>query len=393
MLGQNDHLYEYWWQGSWHLNDLTSKCPLPNGASTQGAPNGYTYTLHYPYGGVMHHSVYIRTSLGTLYEYLWTPNTTPDWQCFNHGAPGGGSGALASTPSGVPVTARPTIFVHGFNSNTPQAIPGGCSGVSTWGTAEQFLRGKGWVGPFITVGYYSADALCDVDLRSYANNCPNANLNPSNIGTYNEPIDHIACELAWYINGTWSDQRLNVVAHSMGGLIVRWMLYYLAIGGSDMPSAQTVQVDQVVTMASPHGGIPASDVGSVFVCSGCLQAQQIDNGGLFMTALATPAGNSPQGMGGTDWSIMGSACDTVMFRFGGTTPVRMDGGHKYWYQSGSGCVDHGVFLTDNWPTWDTHVYYCHECPSDPSPVGDWPNDPLYPHSLALMYQALISNSW
>src|SRR5262245_38252901 len=124
-------------------------------------------------------------------------------------------------------------MVHGFNDT--------CSGAFEPDT-RTFFATSGWDPTRIRlVGYYNDESGCtygdDVATPEHAvTACDHfifQDHNPLGIhydayGTLNDPIRHLACLLAWYISTTYtqptdgsSPRPVVILAHSMGGLIVR----------------------------------------------------------------------------------------------------------------------------------------------------------------------------
>ena len=158
------------------------------------------------------------------------------------------------TPLSSTITeTAPIIFVHGINA---ESTPGGggfggpgaaaCTGAyGLWTNPTSYLSSlshPGLGGDSIlptsssllkTVGFYNRDVRCSFNLSTYNHAWVPAcdgvagisNSDPK-VGTNNEPIEHVACELAWYIYTNWTShgQNVKVVAHSMGGLIIRYAI-------------------------------------------------------------------------------------------------------------------------------------------------------------------------
>jgi hypothetical protein len=284
----------------------------------------------------------------------------------------------------------PIVFVHGLSQNNSGVS---CSG--TWGTAENYLRGSHsvnghnitWTGSLRTVGYYSNDTSCDLSLMSYSSHCNG--YYSSGIGTNNESIRHLGCELAWYIYATWSQygQSVQAVAHSMGGLIVRYALYgtHAHLGGVFPP---VLYIQDVVTFSTPHGGVPLGS--SLIDCGNCAEGQEMTSGSSFMNEMYNSAQN-PQGGGwGTDWTMMGGkaiyqlGCDYVSY--GEATYMNL--GHKSYFTLP--CYSHGGYLTDTNDASDAHIYWCDGCATAPSSWNYWGGAP---HSLRHMLFALYLSSW
>jgi hypothetical protein len=256
------------------------------------------------------------------------------------------------------VVGVPVLFVHGFNSS--EAIPGGCNGSTTWGSAKTYLSSHGYTGQLITIGFYNGDTGCDVNLKDQQNShC--SNYYAGNTGTTNEDERHIACNLAWYIwnNFTQHGQSVQLVAHSVGGIIVRWAIY--AAGSSSMPSY--LYVRNAVTMATPHNGIPWG--GSV-ICGICLQLAELQPGSSFLSTLQNGAQN-PQATNGTNWTIMGSSCESWVN--GGIDPsseMAMAAQNKILYLNPP-CYHHGDYLTDQADSLSAYADYCNNaCSGEPN---------------------------
>jgi len=140
------------------------------------------------------------------------------------------------------------------------------------GPAENYFRdtsqGLGWSGAFKTIGYYRGDTgTCDVQFYSGATGnqhvakCDTYFFDTSAEGTNNQDLRNLACQLAWYIynNYTLRHKNVLVVAHSMGGLIIRYALHWVYGGsyGHSPAFPPELYVPTVVTFATPNGGIPS----------------------------------------------------------------------------------------------------------------------------------------
>ncbi len=285
-------------------------------------------------------------------------------------------------------TNWPILFIHGFNSNS-QVDCG-----ATWNTAIGYLQGSHgfngqnlhWTGPMYKLGFYSKDTNCTSNLTSEANEC--SGYYAGNEGTNNEDIRHIACELAWYIYSNFTEygQNVQVVAHSMGGLIIRWALHGVQAGVWPFPGL--VYVQDVVTFSTPHGGVPEGS--TIFTCGGCTQGNEMQSGNQFMKDTYTYAQN-PQGSGwGTDWTMIGGVavynlgCDVIS----SSESTYMQGGHKSYFTSP--CYNHGGYLTDTSDAGNAHIYWCDGCAISPSSWTYWSGAP---HALRHMLYALYTSGW
>lgn len=136
-------------------------------------------------------------------------------------------------------------------------------------------------------------------------------------------IQHLAYHWAWTIKHTFGTECIKVIAHSMGGLIVRYAIAMVQAQDADFP--WDICVEDVVTLGTPHNGSPNAG----FWCPDwqCLQQEQ---GSDFINWLGANARN-PKTPGGTDWTTVGSTDD-------GTAPVpsatnaNMDPAHAVVYE-------------------------------------------------------------
>jgi len=188
------------------------------------------------------------------------------------------SGTTGASPGRVtPTSAGPVVLLlHGFS-----ATAAGYSCGAYWGALElAFRRWDPGIRP-VTVGYLSGDHGCDARIGSDGPNTP---------------IEDIGGQLASYVERTYSSHGRPVllVGHSMGGLVVRSAL---ASDGTKL------LVPRAVTMSSPHGGTPDARL-----CPHILQCREQLPGSAFLSKLAP----SPQGRGGTAWTVFGGARDQIV---------------------------------------------------------------------------------
>lgn len=120
-------------------------------------------------------------------------------------------------------------------------------------------------------------------------------------GTNNDPIRHVACRLAWFIHDKYTSQGqpVRILAHSMGGLVVRE-----AIGesGRDPVFPPALRVDRVVTVASPHGGLGGAYLANARLFAGSQEVEDMAVGSAFMSEVGQF--QAPQGEGGTFWGLI-----------------------------------------------------------------------------------------
>jgi hypothetical protein len=296
-------------------------------------------------------------------------------------------------------TIPPIIFVHGYNNGT------GCPSVdmNMWSALKGDLVEDGWTGPKRAVGFYSCDKnVAPADwIDNYGSNNVYYNTSPCSptcttheTGTSghlshnrNTDIRHLAYHLAWFIYDNYAryGQSVQVVAHSMGGLIVRWMLYAEqnnpTIGQNLFPPALYVQ--DVYTISTPHNGTSYSFLGIFY------QAEEMQTNSTFMKAInGSASGRNPQGTNGTDWTTMGNYPSDSDFVVSDTSATHMDGGHKLLYVNPR--YSHGGSLNDANESWDATTYRCDSC-SATAAIGSYKTITGMPHNDGYVDQALYHN--
>jgi triacylglycerol esterase/lipase EstA (alpha/beta hydrolase family) len=225
-------------------------------------------------------------------------------------------GASAGTGAASSV---PIVFVHGFYADK---CPGLNVATAMAGpTAE--LKAIGWTGTLDAVSYYACDQ------------------GGSRIGsdTVDTPIGTIARQLANYIYDTYTShgQTVDIVAHSMGGLVARTALDFTKLQVSGFPPSLLVK--RVVTFSTPFTGVGLSTIQAVPGLAGTYQARQVASGSYLLQRLSNAG--PPAGTGGTDWLVIGSSggCDVVP----GPSAVGLPGALQILY---TGCWSHVQYLYD-----------------------------------------------
>jgi pimeloyl-ACP methyl ester carboxylesterase len=241
--------------------------------------------------------------------------------------------ALTVLALGVPSASAadtPILLVHGYGDH---AEGKDCNG-STWSKALAYYQRAGGRDrdSMTTIGYYTGDRQadghgsgCDVKVASATNATP---------------IQEIAKELANHIDAAYTSKRqpVNIIAHSMGGLITRVALLGSAQGWKGFPHRK-LNVDNVVTLSTPHRGVAKPSANDD------RQWKQMDAGSGFMTRLHEQGSElGDDWANGTDWSLVGSDEDGVVSfqsaidkNFAGTTA---DQKYGYWKQRDGLLVDH-----------------------------------------------------
>ncbi|MDA3627679.1 hypothetical protein [Saccharopolyspora oryzae] len=219
------------------------------------------------------------------------------------------------------------LLVHGYNPEPPTK----CN-ESTWDTALQYFHDSGGRdrSSMRTIGYYKGDAEhCDDVIGDGE-------------ATRDRPIQDIAKDFANYIyrNYTSKGENVDIVAHSMGGLITRVAVLGTGEGWKGFPPK--VAVDNIVTLGTPHQGLingcSNPDASPDDNCTG--QWNQMtpksEGGSGFIEKLHESApGRGDRGLddpwaAGIDWSLAGSLEDQTVSYYSG-----IDKGHfahqKYGY--------------------------------------------------------------
>jgi hypothetical protein len=193
------------------------------------------------------------------------------------------------------------LLVHGF---APEGVTGySCTGY--WGAFERAFAQWGGVGPTLGVAYADGDRECEATIGS---------------ADRDVRIEAIGRRLAWFVYRTYTahDRPVDLVGHSMGGLVIRAALAGVQDGGDGWPP--NLLVPRVVTIASPHDGTPSA--------LGCTdeQCRDMRPGSAFLTGLA----ENPQVGGGTTWTLIGSVADELV---PGPSAVGMSAAHRSIYLS------------------------------------------------------------
>lgn len=139
-------------------------------------------------------------------------------------------------------------------------------------------------------------------------------------------IKHLAYHWAWAVStyeATNGYPCVKVVAHSMGGAIVRYAIAAVQHGWADFPPH--LCVDSVVTLGSPHSpgslvpGVCSSGADLGFTRLRPYSCQEMDGDVTFYDQLADAIGHNPQGTlplgtsrGTTNWTVIGSDGDQTI---------------------------------------------------------------------------------
>ncbi|WP_067487056.1 esterase/lipase family protein [Actinomadura hibisca] len=229
--------------------------------------------------------------------------------------------AVASVPDAFAARAagtNPVYFVHGIDWNRSRPGNAQINCDSTWKSAIAALRAKGWKGPMVTWGYYAKDTRCTRKFN----------------GDLNTRLQELGRRLAWDINDHYgkSGKPVDVVAHSMGGLVVRAAVEGVRRYGKNKDWPDRLLIRDVVTYSTPHTGTSWGT--SCVALRGWKQCSDVRPNSGFLKW----AGQDPQGAGGTDWTLVGASDDDTITS-GSATGMRAR--HKVIYAAGQG-LEHSV---------------------------------------------------
>ena len=206
-----------------------------------------------------------------------------------------GSGASAAAPLYAPASPNTyVILVHGYSPGDTSGTPS--SGTWTCGVnfESQLISAGYTVG---VVSYYGEFTITFSNGYTYTNS--------SFFGTANTPIQNIGAQLGMamsrvFTSGTTS---LDIVAHSMGGLVTLYALehYYNPY----------ISLKNVIFIASPFGGSPFANVAQYLGLSGIVgyEAYQMVGGSSFLTGLQNNLGNAFSNYPGFVWTVFAGNYD------------------------------------------------------------------------------------
>lgn len=202
--------------------------------------------------------------------------------------------ANKNDPQNTPSNIENTVyFVHGYDTS------GGLDCAEYWGNALDEFNNTGWHGPLRTVGFYADDVNCDVTVG----------LN-SRVAT-DARITRIAANFAHFVyrNNTKNGQSVDIIAHSMGGIIARVALLGSAQGWPGFPQ-ENIRVGNVVTLGTPHGGLHCD-----FAPEDCQDDQLRDQSpdSKLIETLHEPQNQLNQDWSrNTNWKLIGSNEDKIV---------------------------------------------------------------------------------
>lgn len=213
------------------------------------------------------------------------------------------------------------LLVHGLNHRADdhtQAID--CE--NYWGPYKKWFvdHGRRWT---FTIKYYDTDRYCNNDIGRSGihgrNNDPRNHQvfhgGPAEHGgrwgghDQNTSIDHLGYHLAWHIywNYTQFNKPVDIVAHSMGGLITRKAVQGVANSNPAFPSR--LLIEDIVTVGTPHQGSDIAHYCDIWYAVD--QCAEMSPGSSFIRSLAMNP-NSDGSRVNPEWSLIGSLWDEAV---------------------------------------------------------------------------------
>lgn len=228
-----------------------------------------------------------------------------------------GQAEAPGSPDQQPKDPPPSelIFVHGYgpsatgkSCNKDREVDGSTQ-AGTWANALGYYEEYGDMdrSSMTTVGYYEGDVNCDESIGQFTNEAP---------------IQDIAKELAIFIDSRDDQRPVDVVAHSMGGLVTRVALLGAAHGWwPEEVGKHELNVSNVVTLSTPHQGLTEERYEEEDKTRQWTQMKPAMDGepeSEFLQRLHLPhRALSEDWAADTDWSFVGSdSDDTVGYKSG-----------------------------------------------------------------------------
>jgi pimeloyl-ACP methyl ester carboxylesterase len=204
-------------------------------------------------------------------------------------------------PDYIPPSGVPILLVHGINNSAQEQDEYHTNCEKYF---ESFISGfANERRSLVTIGYYAGDVDCDLYINGYQS------------VTNNTSISDIASAFADLVEEHFHDNnvsRVQVAAHSMGGLITRDAI---ARHGSDL------DISEVATFGTPHNGASKADLCTTVPWTNSHQCEEMKEGSDFLDSLDEDP--NPQAANGTRWMLVGSEDDEAT---GPDTTVAMGSG-------------------------------------------------------------------
>lgn len=225
---------------------------------------------------------------------------------------GAAAPAQAAAPKRNDSKTEAVLLVHGIDWIGEASFD--CK--SGWKNLKNEFKDHAWKGSVRSVAFYKKDKSCDLRVASAG---------------ANDGIEKLGKALAnkIYSEYTSKGKSVDLVGHSMGGLVIRDALSGVAKKKSGYPSK--LYVEDVVTLGTPHDGTNSS----LCVYTACAQMRKNSS---YLKQLK----KNPQSAQGTDWTAIASDADEVV---GEDTAT--GGGVRHWvrYKNIPGEKDHSLLRT------------------------------------------------
>ncbi|GAA2635752.1 hypothetical protein SMC26_34560 [Actinomadura fulvescens] len=226
--------------------------------------------------------------------------------------------AVPPPPARANSSARPVYFVPGFSS----ASSHGNLWEGQWKPVYEAMQRWGWSGSAHVVCFYANASGCNTRIES---------------GSYALALRWLGSRLAWNIYSSYTvhGRYVDVMAHSMGGLIVRAAVTGVSKKDPEYPPA--LYIEDVATLGTPHSAPPLARLCAS--ATGSQQCVDMEEGSAFRRWLLE---NPNTGYNyGPDWTLLGSDAD-------GTVPTYaahgMRAGHYVRYYEAGG-IDHSELVS------------------------------------------------
>lgn len=275
--------------------------------------------------------------------------------------------------------SKPVLIVHGRDNYN----------MNGFASLVNYYKSAGYA-TVKRVGYYGGE--CNVELRAEGYGSHNSHYGGSGehsskvgcngvagaqVHDLNTDIMHMSYHLAWMIHDTYGAGGVTVdgVGHSMGGLMLRYAIWK---SGSGSPWPPKLRVEDVTTFGTPHGGLG----NSWCLASPWADVRQMCSSNSFISNMQSGTGANPQGNGGTDWTAVGSDCDTWV---AWNLATKGNFAHKVVYVSP--CYGHSDYYTDVATGSDATADYMD------APSTSWTRWTSAPHSGRWSNNALYYGTW
>ncbi|MBB5870112.1 pimeloyl-ACP methyl ester carboxylesterase [Allocatelliglobosispora scoriae] len=237
-------------------------------------------------------------------------------------APKPAAAAQAAGPQRADGNHRPVIFIHGFNRTGA-----GRDCVGYWGDTIPEFKDRGYTTR--TWGFYGGDHNCSAVFK----------------GTKNTSVKMLGREFAQYVYKNFSKpgRAVDVVGHSMGGLIVRAALTGTANREPGFPPY--LYIEDAVTIATPHAGTKWA--------LGCATTQCKDMRP--RSTLLKWLQYVPQSRMGTDWTLVGSADDKIVPMSSSIYGMKL-APHLVWFPKAGGKLGHDKIQTVGYGGWRSYLW-------------------------------------